>query len=164
LAADPGAGLVGDQPAAILAIQVVFWLGYGLVLLSTSCSTTSSCLACAKVWARLRGRELPAPQFARRSSNKRTRHPLYLGFLLAFWAAPPDGRSSAVRRGDERIYPDRHLARGARPDRPVRPINIVAYREQVSMLIPAGRRPSQSPRSGIRGRPSRHRSSIVWRI
>jgi protein-S-isoprenylcysteine O-methyltransferase Ste14 len=40
------------------------------------------------VWARLRGRELPAPQFRTPFLYKRTRHPLYLGFLLAFWAAP----------------------------------------------------------------------------
>ena len=76
------------NPAGILAIQVVFWLGYGLVLLSTFLLNHFELFGLRQVWARLRGRELPAPQFRTPFLYKRTRHPLYLGFLLAFWAAP----------------------------------------------------------------------------
>jgi protein-S-isoprenylcysteine O-methyltransferase Ste14 len=76
------------NPAAILAIQVVFWLGYGLVLLATFLLNHFELFGLRQVWARLRGRELPAPQFRTPFLYKRTRHPLYLGFLLAFWAAP----------------------------------------------------------------------------
>ncbi len=76
------------NPAAILAIQVVFWLGYGLVLLSTFLLNHFELFGLRQVWARLRGLDLPAPQFRTPLLYKRTRHPLYLGFLLAFWAAP----------------------------------------------------------------------------
>jgi methanethiol S-methyltransferase len=76
------------NPTAILAIQVVFWLGYGLVLLSTFLLNHFELFGLRQVWARLHGRELPAPQFRTPFLYKRTRHPLYLGFLLAFWAAP----------------------------------------------------------------------------
>lgn len=76
------------NPAGVLAIQVVFWLGYGLVLLSTFLLNHFELFGLRQVWARLSGRELPAPQFRTPFLYKRTRHPLYLGFLLAFWAAP----------------------------------------------------------------------------
>lgn len=76
------------SPAGILAIQAVFWLGYGLVLLSTFLLNHFELFGLRQVWARLRGRELPAPQFRTPFLYKRTRHPLYLGFMLAFWAAP----------------------------------------------------------------------------
>jgi protein-S-isoprenylcysteine O-methyltransferase Ste14 len=76
------------NPAGILAIQVVFWLGYGLVLLSTFLLNHFELFGLRQVWARLRGRTLPEPVFRTPFIYKRTRHPLYLGFLLAFWAAP----------------------------------------------------------------------------
>ena len=76
------------NPAGILAIQVVFWAGYGLVLLSTFLLNHFELFGLRQVWARLNGRELPAPQFRTPFLYKRSRHPLYLGFMLAFWAAP----------------------------------------------------------------------------
>jgi steroid 5-alpha reductase family enzyme len=41
-----------------------------------------------QVYARLRGRVLPPPQFKTPFLYRWVRHPLYLGFLLAFWATP----------------------------------------------------------------------------
>ena len=41
-----------------------------------------------QVFARLLGRELPAPKFHTPVLYRRVRHPIYLSFLLAFWATP----------------------------------------------------------------------------
>jgi protein-S-isoprenylcysteine O-methyltransferase Ste14 len=76
------------SPAAILLLQAVFWIGWGLALLSTFLINHFELFGLRQVWARLRGRTLPTPEFHTPFVYKRVRHPLYLGFLLAFWAAP----------------------------------------------------------------------------
>ncbi|MDP2497131.1 MAG: isoprenylcysteine carboxylmethyltransferase family protein, partial [Candidatus Palauibacterales bacterium] len=41
-----------------------------------------------QVWAAARGRDLDAPEFQTPGLYRWVRHPLYLGFLLAFWCTP----------------------------------------------------------------------------
>jgi methanethiol S-methyltransferase len=76
------------NPAGVAVLQTIFWIGWGLVLLSTFLINHFELFGLHQVYARLRGRVLPQPVFKTPFLYRRVRHPIYLGFLLAFWAAP----------------------------------------------------------------------------
>ena len=69
------------------AIYAVGWLGpAGRNLPDQSLST---CSACSQVWLSFRGRSLrPAPGLPRRALYRIVRHPIYVGWLMVFWATP----------------------------------------------------------------------------
>jgi protein-S-isoprenylcysteine O-methyltransferase Ste14 len=76
------------SPAGVATMQAIFWFGFGLVLLSTFLINHFELFGLRQVYARIRGRTLPPPVFRTPFLYKRVRHPIYLGFLLAFWATP----------------------------------------------------------------------------
>jgi protein-S-isoprenylcysteine O-methyltransferase Ste14 len=77
-----------QDPIAIAVIQVVFWLGWAILLLSTFLLNHFELFGLRQVLVRLMGWKTPEPQFRTPFLYKRVRHPLYLGFILGFWAAP----------------------------------------------------------------------------
>jgi protein-S-isoprenylcysteine O-methyltransferase Ste14 len=73
--------------AATIAIQAVFWLGWIVLLTSTFLISHFELFGLRQSFARP-GAKDGAPTFRTPFLYRLVRHPLYVGFLLAFWAAP----------------------------------------------------------------------------
>jgi protein-S-isoprenylcysteine O-methyltransferase Ste14 len=76
------------DPTGAAILTGISFVGWALVFLSTFLIDHFELFGLRQVWARIRGHELPQPTFKTPLFYKAVRHPLYLGFLLAFWATP----------------------------------------------------------------------------
>jgi len=77
-----------SQPVAVNLLWAVFTLGWVLLLLSTFLIDHFELFGLSQVIARLGDRPVAAPEFRTPFLYRYVRHPIYLGFLLGFWAAP----------------------------------------------------------------------------
>ncbi|HTT39399.1 MAG TPA: hypothetical protein VMH32_17230 [Burkholderiales bacterium] len=77
-----------EEPAGVLLLQAVFWLGWAVLLVSTFLLNHFELFGLHQVFARLVARQEPQPTFRTPLFYRYVRHPIYLGTLIAFWAAP----------------------------------------------------------------------------
>jgi methanethiol S-methyltransferase len=76
------------QPAWVAVLQAAFWLGWAVLLISTFLINHFELFGLRQVYAQLRGRALPVPEFRTPLFYRYVRHPIYSGFVLSFWATP----------------------------------------------------------------------------
>jgi methanethiol S-methyltransferase len=77
-----------SQPVAVNLLWAVFTLGWVLLLLSTFLIDHFELFGLSQVIARLGDRPVAEAEFRTPFLYRYVRHPIYLGFLLGFWAAP----------------------------------------------------------------------------
>ena len=86
----PIAGVLWDiqNPAGRVALYALFGLGWTIVLLSTFMINHFDLFGLRQVWLRARGADYTEVSFVTRGFYRFVRHPIMLGFLIAFWSTP----------------------------------------------------------------------------
>ncbi len=139
------------HPAGVMVLHGIFWLGWALVFFSTFLINHFELFGLRQVYARLLGRALPEPVFRTPLLYKRVRHPLYLGFLLAFWAAPAMTQGHLLFAVATTGYILLGIYLEERDMVATFGDQYRRYREQVSMLVPwPGRKLSDGGRTDDR--------------
>ena len=77
-----------ENPVIAAALEAVSFFGWGLLFVSTFMLSHFELFGLSQVFARLFRKELPAAKFHTPLLYRLVRHPIYLSFLLAFWATP----------------------------------------------------------------------------
>jgi protein-S-isoprenylcysteine O-methyltransferase Ste14 len=87
---EPIGGIVWDAPAGLARNSVIalYLLGWALLLYTTFLIDHFDLFGLRQVWNRLRGHRYEPPKFYTPSLYRIIRHPLYVGWLTIFWAAP----------------------------------------------------------------------------
>ena len=135
----------------------VFAAGFALVLLSTFLIDHFDLFGLRQVWSQFVGRAAPEHRFVTPFVYRLVRHPLYLGFVLAFWGGPTMTAGHALFAAAMTAYilvaigfEERDLVRQL-GDR------YLAYRKRVPMLVPRltpyreADGPTEAPRKAATG-------------
>ena len=138
---------VDGEPFRLL-LKGLSFAGWMIVLVSTFLIDHFDLFGLKQVFLFLRGLPYTPVQFTARGWYGYVRHPIYLGFIVAFWATPTMTIAHLVFAVATTAYilvaiqleeRDMVRAHGARYE---------AYREQVSMLVPRPPKKTRALRSG----------------
>jgi len=118
---------------AVLGLSLLGWL---LVLVSTALINHFELFGLYQVVNNLSGKATPEPQFKTPSLYKYLRHPIYLGFIIAFWAAPVMSAGHLLFAAVTTAYIFVGIFLEERDLVALFGDQYKRYREQVGMLIP----------------------------
>ena len=77
-----------ENPAGRLVLWGIFWLGWFIVLISTFMINHFDLFGLRQVYLHLRGMPYTSVGFRAPAFYQYMRHPIMVGFLIAFWATP----------------------------------------------------------------------------
>ena len=124
------------NPQIAMAIVALSFVGWLLVLTSTFLINHFELFGLHQVANNLTGRDMPAARFKTPVLYKVVRHPIYLGFIIAFWAAPTMTVGHLLFAAVTTAYIFVGIALEERDMIEVFGDEYRRYRERVSMLVP----------------------------
>ena len=129
-----------EAPLGRFVLRALFAFGWGLVLVSTFLINHFDLFGMRQVWLYLLGRPYTTLRFGTPGPYRLVRHPLYVGWLFAFWSTPTMTLAHLLFSIATTAYiliaiqfEERDLAREHGEA-------YRAYRRSVPMLVPFGRR------------------------
>jgi protein-S-isoprenylcysteine O-methyltransferase Ste14 len=147
----PMGGIVWETTGAVrTAVVTLYLFGWALLLYTTFLIDHFDLFGLKQVWRRSKGAQYQPPQFYTPSLYRLVRHPLYVGWLTIFWAAPTMTVAHLVFALATTAYiliaiqlEERDLV-AAFGDR------YVSYRRSTPMLIPRLGRRREAPRTAAK--------------
>jgi protein-S-isoprenylcysteine O-methyltransferase Ste14 len=76
------------NPLGAAILHAIFWIGWAIVLIGTFLINHFDLFGLQQVYAHWQGRVAQSPSFKTPLFYKFVRHPIYFGFIVAFWATP----------------------------------------------------------------------------
>lgn len=134
------------NPSAATALMALEALGWGIVLTSTFLINHFELFGLHQVANNLTGRPMPAPTFKTPLFYKLVRHPIYLGFIIAFWATPLMTAGHLLFAAVTTAYIFVGIALEERDLIALFGDDYRRYRQRVAMLVPLRTKPGAAPR------------------
>jgi methanethiol S-methyltransferase len=132
---------VVENPAARMALWALFFAGWGILFVATHLINHWELFGLAQAWRHFRGTDGVPPTFRTPLFYRWVRHPIYSGFLLAFWATPEMSYGHLLLAGGFTLYILIGIAYEERDLVGHYGETYVEYRTRVGMVIPwIGRR------------------------
>jgi len=130
------------EGAAAAILWALFALGWLIVLVSTFLINHFELFGLRQVWTNMRGSAIPDPTFRQPFFYKLVRHPLYLGFFIAFWATPRMTAGHLLLAAGMSVYMLIAIRYEERDLVHLFGRDYEEYRGRVGMLTPRMRRPA----------------------
>ena len=131
-----------ENPMAANLLMLLFAVGWLIVLLSTFLINHFELFGLQQAWFHMQGRTAVAPHFRQPFFYKLVRHPLYLGFFIAFWSTPAMSYGHLLLAVGMSIFMLIAIQLEERDLVSLFGREYEEYRARVGMLIPGiGRRP-----------------------